>query len=102
MVDRDDDIKIGIKTTALLFGRFDVAAVVCSHALFLGLMLLIGLHLGMGIVFIIAVAVAAEAVWMQYKLIKHRERDKCFTAFLQNNWLGAWIFFGIVADYALR
>jgi 4-hydroxybenzoate polyprenyltransferase len=102
MVDRDDDIKIGIKTTALLFGRFDVIAVVLSHAIFFGLMLLIGKIMGMGIAYYVGLIGAAEVVLSQYRLIKDRGREACFTAFLQNNWLGAWIFGGIVADYMIR
>ncbi|MDX2218028.1 MAG: 4-hydroxybenzoate octaprenyltransferase [Burkholderiales bacterium] len=102
MVDRDDDVKIGIKTTALLFGKYDVAAVLVCHAIFLAIMLYVGISLGFGLAYFFAAACAAEVVWSQYKLIKDRAREGCFTAFLQNNWMGAWIFLGVAAHFAMR
>lgn len=102
MVDRDDDIKIGIKTTALLFGRFDVIAVLVCHAIFFALMLLVGKLMGMGIAYYCGLIGAIEVVFHQYRQIKDRSREGCFTAFLQNNWLGAWIFGGIVVDFLMR
>ena len=102
MVDRDDDLKIGIKTSAITFGRYDVAAVMLCYAVHLGLLLLCGWQLGMGLWFAAGVAVAAGIACYHYTLIRGRERDPCFYAFRHNNWLGAAVFAGVALDYALR
>jgi 4-hydroxybenzoate polyprenyltransferase len=102
MVDRDDDLKIGIKTSAITFGRFDVAAVMLCYAVFLVIWLLVGWQLQRGWPFFTGVVIAALCALYHYTLIRERERMACFAAFRHNNWLGAAIFAGIAADYALR
>jgi 4-hydroxybenzoate polyprenyltransferase len=102
MVDRDDDLKIGMKTSAITFGRFDVAAVMASYAIFLAIWGWAGVAHGLGLLFYAGVALAAaQAVW-HWRLIKERTRDGCFKAFRLNHWLGFTVFAGIVAGYAVR
>ena len=102
MVDRDDDLKIGMKTSAITFARFDVVAVLLSYAVFLVLWTVAGASRGLGLVFFTAVAVAAaQAVW-HWRLIRLRMRNDCFKAFRLNHWLGLTVFVGVVAGYALR
>jgi 4-hydroxybenzoate polyprenyltransferase len=102
MVDRDDDLKIGMKTSAITFGRFDVAAVMTSYALFLAVWTWAGLSRGLGLVFLVSIAGAAvQAAW-HWRLIRDRSRDGCFKAFRLNHWLGFTVFAGIAAGYALR
>ena len=102
MVDRDDDIRIGINTTALLFGKYDVAAVMLCYLLTLLLLTLIGHGLGMGWPYAVGLVVATGVALYHYTLIRYREREKCFKAFLHNNWFGAAVFAGIAADYLFR
>ena len=102
MVDRNDDIKIGIKTTALLFGKYDVAAVMLCYLLTLLMLSAIGKAIGMGWPYGIGLVVAAGIALYHYTLIRNRERDKCFKAFLHNNWFGTAVFAGIVTDYLYR
>ena len=102
MVDRDDDLKIGIKTSAITFGRFDVAAVMASYAATLGILAWVGAQAGRGIYFYAGLAVAAGMMLRHYYWIRGRERMACFRAFMDNNWVGAAIFAGLFADYALR
>ncbi len=102
MVDRDDDLKIGIKTSAITFGRFDVLAVMLCYGISLGLITLVGLNNGLGKVFLFGIATAVLCALYHYMLIKDRERMSCFAAFRHNNWLGAAIFAGIAFDYALK
>ena len=102
MVDRDDDIRIGIQTSALTLGRFDVAGVMLFYAAYLGSWAALGLSLGLGRVFLLGiVAAAAQAVW-HYTLIRHRTREGCFKAFRLNHWLGFAVFAGVALDLALR
>ena len=102
MVDRADDLKIGIKTSAITFGRHDVAAVMACYALTLGLIAWVGFRVGLGAVFCAGIGVSAGIAVYHYTLIRDREPARCFKAFLHNNWIGASIFAGIVLDYALR
>jgi len=102
MVDRDDDLKIGIKTSAITFGRYDVAAVMICYAAHLALLLACGLWMGLGAWFIGGLAVAAGIAVYHYTLIRGRQRDACFYAFRHNNWLGAAVFAGVALDYALH
>lgn len=101
MVDRDDDIKIGIRTSALTFGRFDVAAVMLCYAVTLGIYAVLGTMLHFGWVFWAGWAGALGCALYHYTLIRGRERMPCFKAFLHNNWLGGVLFAGIAAHYAL-
>jgi 4-hydroxybenzoate polyprenyltransferase len=102
MVDRDDDLKIGIRTSAITFGRYDVLAVMLCYALSLGLVAAVGLAAGLGAWFIAGMLVAGGMAAYHYTLIRERERTGCFAAFRHNNWLGASVFAGIAMDYALR
>lgn len=102
MVDRDDDIKIGIKTSALTFGRFDVLAVMLCYAVTLTLLAVVGIWMGRGLYYNLGLAAAAGIALYHYTLIRGRERAKCFKAFLHNNWLGFAVFLGLAADYWLN
>ena len=100
MVDRDDDIRIGIRTSALTFGRFDVAAVMLCYAAALGILGWIGHNLHMGKAFYGGLLLATAIAGWHFTLIRGREKAKCFRAFLHNNYLGAAIFAGIAADFS--
>ena len=102
MVDRDDDRKIGIRTSAITFGRHDVAAVIGCHALFLLIMIWIGRLFRPGWYFYLGLAVAAGLGAVQYRMIRDRDPAGCFRAFRHNNWIGAAIFAGIVASFYFR
>jgi 4-hydroxybenzoate polyprenyltransferase len=102
MVDRDDDVKIGIRTSALTFGRADVAAVMGCYAAMLGVMAWIGSHAGLGLAYYAGLAAAAAMMAYHWTLIRGRTRAGCFRAFMHNNWVGGAIFAGIAADYGLR
>lgn len=101
MVDRDDDLKIGIKTSAITFGRFDVIAVMLCYVGALGIQAGVGVYLGFGWPFWLGMAVAVSFAIYHYFLIRGRERMPCFAAFRHNNWLGAAIFAGIAGHYLL-
>jgi 4-hydroxybenzoate polyprenyltransferase len=98
MVDREDDRKIGIRTSAITFGRYDVAAVMGCHALFLLILLWIG-RLLPGWYFHFGLAIAAGLAAVQYRMIRGRDPASCFRAFRHNNWIGAVIFAGIFASF---
>jgi 4-hydroxybenzoate polyprenyltransferase len=100
MVDRDDDVKIGINTTALLFGRYDVAAVMVFYGAFVLLMAGIGHALALGAFYYLGLAAAVAIAGYHYTLIRARDRERCFKAFLHNNWIGAAVFAGIAIDFA--
>ena len=101
MVDRDDDLKIGMKTSAITLGRADVAVVMLSYASYLAIWTAVLLGRIPGWVLLLAMAAAAaQAAWL-YTLIRSRERDGCFRAFRLNHWLGFTVFAGVVAGYAL-
>ena len=102
MVDREDDQRLGLKSSAILLGRADVTGVVVCHTLFLMLMVFIGAWQFMGPLYYVGILVAAVLVGFQYHLISTRDRDACFKAFLNNNWVGCAIFLGIAGDIALR
>jgi 4-hydroxybenzoate polyprenyltransferase len=102
MVDREDDLKIGMKTSAIALGRFDVAGVMTFYAIHLASWALLGRALGLGAWFMAGVAAAAmQAVW-HWTLIRQRSRDGCFRAFRLNHWLGAVLFASTALDLALR
>ena len=101
MVDRDDDLKIGIKTSAITFGRFDVLAIMLCYAGALGIQAGVGVYLGFGWPFWLGMAVAVSFAIYHYFLIRARERMPCFAAFRHNNWLGAAVFAGIAGQYLL-
>ena len=99
MVDRADDLKIGIKTSAITFGRFDVALVMLCYAVTLGLIAGVGYQLAMGWIFYGGLLAAAGVALYHYSLIRDRDPASCFKAFRHNNWLGACIFAGIALDF---
>jgi 4-hydroxybenzoate polyprenyltransferase len=98
MVDREDDRKLGLKTSALLFGPADVAMVMLCYAVFLLLMAGVGVFWAYGKFYYGGLVLAALIAAYHYRLIKGRTREGCFKAFLHNNWIGAVIFAGIVLD----
>ena len=102
MVDRDDDIHLGIHSSALLFGKFDVLAVMLCYGAALALLAYTGYALHLGMAFYAGLLVAAGISAYHYTLIRDRQRDACFKAFLHNNWFGAAVFTGVVLDYWLR
>jgi 4-hydroxybenzoate polyprenyltransferase len=102
MVDRDDDLAIGIRTSAITFGRFDVIAVAACYAVYVVGMAWVGVDRSLGPVYFAGVAAAAAIAAYHVRLIRGRERMACFRAFLHNHWLGLAIFAGIALDYATR
>ncbi|MBI4192508.1 MAG: 4-hydroxybenzoate octaprenyltransferase [Betaproteobacteria bacterium] len=102
MVDRDDDIRLGLKSSAILFGRFDVIGVMVCHALFVLIMIYIGYWARLGAFYFSGLAIAAGLAGYQCLLIRERQRERCFRAFLNNNLTGAAIYAGIVIDFLLR
>jgi 4-hydroxybenzoate polyprenyltransferase len=102
MVDRPDDLKIGIKTSAITFGRFDVAAVMLCYAGAIALLAVVGGMISAGAAYYLGLVLAAGIAGYHYVLIRGRERAACFKAFRHNNWFGAAVFAGIVLDHLLR
>jgi len=102
MVDRDDDVRIGIKTAAITLGRHEVAAVMACYGATLALLAGIGVHHSLGVLYYGGLAGAAMLMAYHYRLIRGRDRDACFKAFNHNNWVGAVIFAGMFADFAMR
>lgn len=102
MVDRADDLKIGIKTAAITFGRFDVAAVMLCYALALLILFATGRTLGLGWCYNAGLGAASLVAGYHFLLIRHREPVQCFKAFRHNNWFGAAIFAGLLAELNLR
>ena len=101
MVDRDDDLKIGIKTSAITLGRFDVAGVMAFYGVFLAIWAGIGLQQRLHWPYFAGIGVAtALAVW-HFTLIRDRSREGCFRAFRLNHWLGFAVFVGVVAGHGL-
>jgi 4-hydroxybenzoate polyprenyltransferase len=95
MVDRDDDIHLGIYSSALFFGKYDVLAIMSCYAATLVILAYVGYLLHLGLFFHISLLIAACIAAYHYTLIRTRQRDNCFKAFLHNNWFGAIIFAGI-------
>ncbi|WP_313683596.1 MULTISPECIES: 4-hydroxybenzoate octaprenyltransferase [unclassified Pantoea] len=98
MVDRDDDLKIGVKSTAILFGRYDKLIIGLLQLATLGLMAVVGLLLNLNGAFYWSLLLAAGLFVHQQKLIARRERDPCFQAFLNNNYVGLVLFIGILLN----
>ena len=102
MVDRDDDLKLGMRTSAITLGRFDVAGVVLFYLLFMAFWAVALAPLALGALFYIAMAlVLAQVVW-HWTLIRQRTREGCFKAFRENHWIGFTLFAGIALSHALR
>ena len=98
MVDRPDDLKIGIHTAAITFGRFDVLAIMICYAVTFGLLAWVGVLSGRGLAYYLGLLVAVGLASYHYTLIRNRDRAGCFKAFMHNNWVGAVIFIGLVID----
>jgi len=101
MVDREDDLKIGIKTAAITFGRFDVAAVMLCYAITLGILGWIGYARHLGGFYYAGLASSAVIMGVHFTWIRKRDRRRCFKAFLHNNYIGLAIFVGIWLDFLL-
>ncbi len=99
MVDREDDLKIGIRSSAITFGRYDVVAVMICYAVTLLLLAIVGIIMEMRIYYYAGLFLAAGIAIYHYILIRHRSRENCFKAFLNNNWLGFLVFAGLVLNY---
>ncbi len=99
MVDRDDDIHLGIHSSALLFGKYDVVAVMICYGATLNILVMVGQLLEKGWLYYVGLAVAAGIAIYHFTLIQHRQRENCFKAFLHNTWFGMAIFGAVVLDY---
>ena len=102
MVAREDDAKLGLKSSAIVLARHDVAGVMAAHGLFLAIMAAIGYWQYHGILYFLGLAAAAGLALHQYRLIRGRGRDRCFEAFRNNNWVGLAVFAGIALDLHFR
>ncbi|MFT3755220.1 MAG: 4-hydroxybenzoate octaprenyltransferase [Pseudoxanthomonas sp.] len=102
MVDRDDDIRAGSKSTAILFGDLDLVAQGILYVLTFGALALVGRQAGMGIWYWAGLGAAVLLVAYEFAIARKRERTACFKAFLHNNWVGMAVFAGIALDYLLR
>ncbi len=101
MVDRDDDIRMGSKSTAILFGELDLVAQGVLYAMMFAALALVGREAGLGAYYWGGFGIAALLVAWEFLLARYRDRDACFRAFLHNHWVGLAIFAGIAADFAL-
>ena len=102
MVDRDDELKIGVKSTALLFGNSDRAIIAFLQVLVILTLCIIAQQAKLGQYFYLGIVVSSVLFVYQQHLIRHRDRDACFKAFLNNNWVGLVLFCAIFLDYAVR
>ena len=102
MVDRDDDLKIGIKTSAITLGRFDVAGVMLFYGAFIAIWGVLGAQQHLGWPYFAGLGAAALIALWHFTLIRDRSRDGCFRAFRLNHWVGFVVFAGVVIDHALR
>jgi len=99
MVDREDDLKIGIKSSAITFGRFDVIAIMVCYAMTLALLAGAGYMVSMGAAYYAGLAGAIAVAVYHFSLIRGRDRKRCFNAFLGNNWFGLSVFAGVMINY---
>ena len=102
MADREDDLKIGIKSTAILFGRFDLPIVALLQCTVLVLLIIIGISHNRGYVYHAGLASAAAFIAYQLWISRQRVPAQCLNAFLNNNWLGMSVFIGLVIDYMIN
>jgi 4-hydroxybenzoate polyprenyltransferase len=102
MVDKDDDLKIGVKSTAILFGAYDRHIMALLQLIILGLLVSVGLMKQLGWLYCLGLTIAAGLSIYQQRLIFHRDKQQCFKAFLNNNWFGLAVFAGLILDYGLR
>lgn len=102
MVDRDDDLKIGMKTSAITMGRFDVVIIMLCYLVYLSIWTIASVKYASSAIFLVAIGVAGlQAIWHGW-LIRNREREACFKAFRLNHWLGFTVFAGIAASFTLK
>ena len=101
MVDREDDLAVGVKSTAILFGRFDVAVIGALMVVMLLLLVVLGMYAGLGWPWFLGLSVSAALFGWQLVTIRRREREACFRAFLNNNWVGFSIFLGLMLHFLL-
>ena len=101
MVDREDDLKIGIRSSAITLGAYDVAAVMGSYALMIAILAVLGIALQLGWPYHTGLTVAAALMLYHHTLIRERSREGCFRAFRHSNWIGLAIFAGIALAYLL-
>lgn len=99
MVDRPDDLKIGIRSSAITFGKYDVALIMFFYALMLALMAYVGALMQLTWIYYVGLVLAGLLILYHFILIKNREPARCFKAFLHNNWVGAAIFAGIFINF---
>ena len=99
MVDRNDDVKLGIHTSAILFGKYDVIAIMFCYVATIAILAAVGATLKLSAVYYCGLAVAAGIATYHYFLIRHRQREACFKAFRHNNWFGGAIFVGLFLHY---
>ena len=102
MVDRDDDLRAGAKSTAILFGSMDLVAQGVLYALFLGALIFVGLRATLAPAYYVGLAVATGLIVWEFRIARRRDRAGCFRAFLHNNWVGATVFVAIVLGVAMR
>ncbi len=102
MVDREDDLKIGIRSSAILFGRYDVAAIMFCYGSMLAILAFIGEHLSLAWPYFTGLALSGLIAVYHFTLIRQRNREQCFKAFLHNNWVGLVIFLGIFFSYFVQ
>jgi 4-hydroxybenzoate polyprenyltransferase len=102
MVDRDDDLKIGMKTSAITLGRMDVLVIMLCYLIYIAIWALALVSYAQGALFYIALGLALVQVGWHFILIRSRSRDGCFKAFRLNHWLGLTVFAGIAASYAMK
>jgi len=102
MVDRDDDLEIGIKSTAILFGRWDLAIIAAFQVATVTALALSGVAFALGGVYYLGVAIVGGLFAQQLYSARHRDRDGCFKAFMDNRWVGLALFVAIVADYSMN
>ncbi|MCW8886649.1 MAG: 4-hydroxybenzoate octaprenyltransferase [Motiliproteus sp.] len=102
MVDREDDLKVGIKSTAILFGEADKLIIASLQFLVILTLILMGVQLKLGIPYYLGVAAASGLFIYQQRIARHRDPDQCFKAFLNNHWVGSVVFAGLFIDYLLK
>jgi 4-hydroxybenzoate polyprenyltransferase len=102
MVDRDDDLRIGVRSSAILFGRADVAAVMACYGLYFSLLLVVGLRIHAAWPYYLGWTVAVGFALYHFALIRTRERERCFRAFRHNQWVGFAVFAGVAGSYLAK
>jgi 4-hydroxybenzoate polyprenyltransferase len=99
MVDREDDVKIGIQSSAILFGRYDLLAIMLCYVAMLAIFIYVGKLMAFSYYYFLPILVVVGLVIWQYQLIKTRNKTRCFKAFLSNNWIGLVLFIAVFAAY---